>query len=161
MLFLCVSSDTTQCNEYSWRASHQQHTVWKCVFLESLSLKGSRWHVRQGLFWYRNLVPPNSNSSKMDLTEASFQFSYSCDHLCWSTSQVVLHALCILGSISIWPEAKLFCCMTVSGTLQHEAVAIPSSFPPLLTIPQKYILKILLNFSESENPYTGPRLCVL
>lgn len=30
MSFLCLSSDTIQCNDYRWRASHQRHTVWKC-----------------------------------------------------------------------------------------------------------------------------------
>lgn len=65
MSFPCLSSAAIQCNEYSWRASHQRHAVWKRVFLEFLSLKGSRWCVRQGLFLYHDPVPPNSNSSKI------------------------------------------------------------------------------------------------
>lgn len=65
MSFPCLSRAAIQCNEYSWRASRQRHAVWKRVFLEFLSLKGSRWCVRQGLFLYHDPVPPNSNSSKI------------------------------------------------------------------------------------------------
>lgn len=86
-----------------------------------------------------------NTSSNTDFTEGSFPFSYSCDHLCWSISQAVLCALCKLGNISIWPEAEVFCCMAVV-LHRMEAVALPSSFPPLLTIFQQLLFESFVEF---------------
>lgn len=165
MSFLCLSSDTIQCNNYRWRASHQQHTVWKC-FLESLSLNGSRWHVRQGLFLYHNPVPPNSNSFKI-----LFQTWPSLRHhfnslilviICTEAPAKLCYVLCVYLEAFLLPWSRailLHDCFRNSPA--QWAVAVPSSSPPLLSIFQKYFLKALLNFSEFENPYAGPRLHVL
>lgn len=130
----CAYQETPQCAVTAAAELHVDDTLCGNMFCSS-ALMGMRRDVRQGLFLYRNPVPPNSNSSKILLqtqTSSRAHLHPLLVIISAGASARLCYVPCVnLETFLVGLNKKCFAAWLFQGlTNRMVAVAVPSSFLP-------------------------------